>query len=168
MHKLKDKPVDHLSQETISGVQNNIVGVKSELESISLQFKDIIMKTVNSSMSILFWQDEWVEGGKLKDRFLGLYLIKGEKDVQWLKELSCMGLNVTGVVMSMELVYHRSQPISWLLDCSPQALLVMGRGAGWTLVTNLQLVQCGLYQQNSIMPSFTIALSGLSQPRLKS
>ncbi|KAL6550624.1 hypothetical protein OROMI_021112 [Orobanche minor] len=79
IHRLNDKPADYISRKTNGGVWNNIAGAKKDIEKFGLRFYDILKKTVNSGTSTLFWLDEWIADGKLKDQFPNLYQIEQKK-----------------------------------------------------------------------------------------
>ncbi|KAL7602873.1 hypothetical protein Lser_V15G17522 [Lactuca serriola] len=109
IHNLSDKPANHLSKKIIVGVWNNIAGAKLDIEKKGVPFNIIIQKSVSSGTDTLFWQDEWIHGGKLKDRFPGLYLIESKKRCKVAERIQLSGFewnwdcDVAGADLSLEL-----------------------------------------------------------------
>ncbi|XP_071713248.1 uncharacterized protein [Rutidosis leptorrhynchoides] len=65
-----------------SGIWHNIVAAGNFLESMDILFRASFNKIVNDGSSMLFWDDVWIDGVKLSQRFSRLYKLERIKDVR--------------------------------------------------------------------------------------
>ena len=79
LHKLDYKPSHTLSLKSITGVWNNIAGVKKDLQRAGIDIEDIIAWKMNSGNDTLFWLDRWCGGNTLKEEFPELYRLEENK-----------------------------------------------------------------------------------------
>nr|KAJ0214446.1 hypothetical protein LSAT_V11C400180310 [Lactuca sativa] len=79
LHNLYNKPMEYLSKRRITGVWNNIVGTKKDLEVMGISFNGIFKHIVKTGDRTQFWWDKWVDDSSLKSKYLNLYNIEKEK-----------------------------------------------------------------------------------------
>jgi len=58
----------------------NIIKVGKEIDRMGVPFSDSFGKLVGDGADTKFWEDSWLDGGKLKDRFNILYLLELKKE----------------------------------------------------------------------------------------
>lgn len=66
-------------KKTITGVWNNVAGVKDDLLKIGINIDEVITKEVGAGDSTLFWLDKWLASETLKLLYPEMYKLKKHK-----------------------------------------------------------------------------------------
>lgn len=68
-----------ISNKTITGVWNNIAGIRHDLNNMGINMEHVITKYIERGDDTMFWLDHWIGDEPLKSAFPGLYQLEKKK-----------------------------------------------------------------------------------------